>query len=765
MSTAPETTPEDTLQLLQQAARIAQIGYCVYDIGSEVYISVSEQYAQIFGCTADQFMASFRALEEDMALVHSEDREELAQAYDNAYESRETLDIEYRIVRTDGCIRYVHEISEYIYDDAGTPVRELCTLQDITERRLADEKIRSYAARFEKWKESNFIGVIHSNAEGKILDANTALLAMLGYSQQDLLENCIDWTRLTPPEFLHLDKQAMEEAAVRGSWTPFEKEYFHKEGHRVPIAIGGSVLSEDTREYIVFVVDLSERKKAEEALRKYDHIVSNSSDLLALMDRNFVYETVNTAYLEQFNLELEQLIGHTPSEVFGDQIFKTVIEPKAKRCLEGDVVRFRNWIRLPGRGKRFMDIVYSPYYDLEGTIQGIVVGQRDVTEQYELEEELLTARKLESIGLLAGGIAHDFNNVLAGLFGNIELAQRKLQPEHEAYANIQTAGQALKKASGMTQQLLTFAKGGDPIIEATDVAQVIQDSVQFSLSGSNVTTVINLPDDLWQVRADQGQLSQVLTNLTVNADHAMPNGGTLTIEARNVGATDSQMAPFLSGDFIELSIRDEGIGISAEHIGKIFDPYFTTKQTGSGLGLASVHSIIAKHSGRISVDSTLGSSTTFTLQLPAETSSTQCADEVTSNTTTNANSASGRILVMDDDEMIRDLSVSLLQSFGYATDTAVNGEEALEKYSAASKVGEPFDLVIMDLTIPGGLGGRDTAERLLAADPEARAIVSSGYSTDPVMAHYSDYGFKGRLVKPFRIAELEKEVARVMEAL
>jgi len=287
--------------------------------------------------------------------------------------------------------------------------------------------------------------------------------------------------------------------------------------------------------------------------------------------------------------------------------------------------------------------------------------------------------------------------------------------------------------------------------------------VKFTLSGSNVIAGFSLPSDLWSVKADKGQLSQVIGNLTINAIQAMPEGGKLTIEAENTTDIDSSLSANVSGTFVKFSVRDEGVGILAKHLEKIFDPYFTTKQAGRGLGLASVHSIVAKHNGHIFSDSELGIGTTFTIYLPAETSTQQTINADSSSTTEKSTRKSGRILIMDDDEAIRTLSVEILEPLGYTVDTVADGDEAVELYVNAMKSGNPFDVAILDLTIPGAKGGQATKTELLTIDPQAKLIVTSGYSTDSIMAKYHEFGFKGRLAKPYRMRELKNEISRVME--
>ena len=392
----------------------------------------------------------------------------------------------------------------------------------------------------------------------------------------------------------------------------------------------------------------------------------------------------------------------------------------------------------------------------------VVVTVRDITEHMKMEAEILKVRKLESIGVLAGGIAHDFNNILSGLFGNIELAKMKLTKEHAAYHNIQIAIQAFDRATQLTQQLLTFAKGGTPQLEAASMKQIIRESIDLNLSGSNVRSVLNLSDNLWQVNVDKGQISQVISNLTINAKQSMPNGGTLTIDAENVKDIKSNARKNLSGDYLKITIMDEGVGITHKNIEQIFDPYFTTKQSGSGLGLATVHSIITKHNGHISLESQVGKGTTFTIYLPADKNFLDLADTTQTCIVGESKFCSGHLLVMDDDEAVRELLSDMLESYGYTVDLAADGKEALNKYLTASKNNNSFDVVIMDLTIPGGMGGKEAIAKFTEMDPQVKVIVSSGYSTDPIMANYDDYGFSGRLAKPFKLADMGKEISRVM---
>lgn len=491
-----------------------------------------------------------------------------------------------------------------------------------------------------------------------------------------------------------------------------------------------------------------------------------------------VITTDTNGHIELLNKVAENLTGWTQADAAGKEIEEIFnlgykgghLETDSnliEEQLEGSGAISELKALLVARDGNEYRIVTStaPIYGTNGEVCGKVIVFRDETERLKTEEELFKAKKLESVGLLAGGIAHDFNNILAGLFGNIELAKRKIPEDHPAHSYMQVAHQALERATNLTKQLLTFAKGGEPILEAVSVQQVINDVVQFNLSGSSVKAVINLPDNLWPVKADKGQFGQVFANLTINAKHAMPMGGTLYLSAENVPCEKGDVPAIISGDCIKLMVRDEGVGMTADLLDKIFDPYFSTKQTGSGLGLATVRSIIEKHNGQISVVSEPGQGTTFTICLPADRDAASVADNSDLNTSAPSSVTTGRVLIVDDEKLVQNVLVEMLEIIGYATDVAVEGEAGRDKYLAAQNHGNPYALVIMDLTIPGGMGGQEATKEILAIDPDARVIATSGYSTDPIMARFLDYGFCGRISKPFRLDDVKREVSRVLNTL
>lgn len=377
----------------------------------------------------------------------------------------------------------------------------------------------------------------------------------------------------------------------------------------------------------------------------------------------------------------------------------------------------------------------------------------DITELRHAEGEMLKAQKLESLGVLAGGIAHDFNNVLMIILGYLSLARSKVQDPKVALQLLDEGEKAIMRAKGLTQQLLTFARGGVPIKRVLLLNDLLQEASGFASLGTNVSCDFQLANDLLPVQADEGQLTQVIQNLVINAVQSMPEGGSVTVLSENV------TYPRTEGASVKFTIRDTGTGISSQHLSKIFDPYFSTKQQGSGLGLASCYAIVTKHDGQITVDSVLGKGSSFTVCLPAARPEEKPDHQLRKA----EHRGQGRILLMDDEASIRGIGRAMLEELGYFAECAKDGSEAIELYRQRKEEGVPFDAVIMDLTVPGGLGGKDAVAALLLSDPGINAIVSSGYSDDPILARCNEYGFCAVLSKPYTQQEISKVLHEVLK--
>lgn len=487
------------------------------------------------------------------------------------------------------------------------------------------------------------------------------------------------------------------------------------------------------------------------------------TDAIYSLDLSGSVVLMNEAAEKQCGKSLEEVRGKTV-----DEIVSLTNEKTLESCGDiGDKLfgeegsrELRCILTSPGEKERTVTVRGEFLRSSDGNALGKLLVIRDITQQQQLEEELLKVRKLESVGLLAGGIAHDFNNILTGIITNLFMARMSVYKNEEACQLIADAEKAAFKATRLTKQLLTFSQGGAPVKESIPVSQLVEETVGFSLSGSNVDYQLEFEDDLKLVEVDKGQIDQVLNNLVINAAQAMPEGGTVTITAGNytvlndTGSDNPVLSgsglPLADGEYVKISVRDEGPGIPRKHIGKIFDPYFTTKTGSSGLGLTTAYSIVKKHGGHIDVESKFGQGAAFSCYLPAMKIETVEEDE----TIPPAGEENGKVLLMDDDVIIRTVVEKLLRKTGYHVESVTNGSDAIQAYTDAFTLGEPFQFVIMDLTIPGGMGGKETVIKIKEFDKGARVIVFSGYSNDPILKNFKDYGFDGVLKKPFSTDEL-----------
>lgn len=471
----------------------------------------------------------------------------------------------------------------------------------------------------------------------------------------------------------------------------------------------------------------------------------------------------------------EQLTGWTQQEAVGlpiEDIFDIIHTKTGELCnngvkkalRSGEIIAFEinTTLIAKGGGQYHIKNSVAPIIDHEQNVIGTVLVFRNVTEERRTEIELLKIKKLESVGILAGGIAHDFNNILAGILGNIELAALYTTPEHRASPLLEDAKNASIRATKLTQQLLTFSKGGDPVKHTSSLKKIILDSANFVLHGSSVVCDYQFPDDLWVVEVDAGQISQVIQNIILNSRHAMPDGGIIKVCCENINDGAEETLSLPNGKYIKTTITDSGTGILEKHLEKIFDPYFSTKQQGSGLGLAICHSIISKHNGNVSVQSELNKGTIFTIYLPASLQKRSKTDPPKTDILQPPHKKAC-ILVVDDEYMVQKMAKHMLEHCGHKVLLADNGHEAIECYTKYFIAERPIDIVIMDLTIPGGMGGKDAVLEILRIDPDAKVIAASGYSNDPAIAHYTEHGFVASLAKPFQLAELNETLNRVLE--
>ena len=519
------------------------------------------------------------------------------------------------------------------------------------------------------------------------------------------------------------------------------------------------------------------RAAAEIERKRFEEDLNAEKERLAVTLRSIgdgFIATDTDGNVAMINNVAERLTGWRQEQILGKplvEIFNILNERTRKPCSTmldrivetGSVVGTANHAIVVSREgvERLIEISASPIRDKTNRKLGTVLVFRDITEKEHLEAERRKAEKLESLGVAAGGIAHDFNNLLTAIIGNLSLSLITLPPDDDMYERLGAAKKASLRAQELAQQLLTFAKGGAPIKKTASIGQLIQDTVTFSIRGSSIRSDFETPEDLWPVEVDSGQISQVVNNLAINAEQAMPAGGTLRVKCENffLPEENATLSPLRVGKYVKITVRDEGIGIPEEYLKKIFDPYFTTKPKGSGLGLATSYSIVKNHEGLITVESKVGMGSEFSIYLPA--TDKQVAFE---RSRSEPAKGKGRILALDDEEAICELVKAALTPLGYDVTTVQDGQSAINAYKASMEEDRKFDAVISDLTIPGGMGGAECIKRLVEMDPGVKAIVSSGYAMDPVMSRYREYGFCACIAKPYEVSDLGHAVHDVLES-
>jgi PAS domain S-box-containing protein len=509
------------------------------------------------------------------------------------------------------------------------------------------------------------------------------------------------------------------------------------------------------------VQEIAARRASEASLRESEEKFRS----LAEKSPNMVF--INQGGRVVFASEAcESVLGYSREELCAPGFdFRCLIAPDSLRVVgqmfarhaAGEEVTPYEYGLLTKDGRRLDAINASRLIAFGGkpAILGVVT---DITQQRRAEEELAKVARLDSIGLLAGGIAHDFNNILTAVLGCLGLAQATARPNPGLEDVLRDAERATLRARDLTRQLLTFSKGGAPVKETASVAELVRESATFAARGTRVRLTFTLPEDLWSADLDVGQMSQVIGNLVLNSIQAMPEGGVIDIACANVRLGPGEVVPLEEGRYVAISVRDQGGGITPEHLGRIFDPYFTTKTGGSGLGLTTAYSIVTRHGGALQAVSAVGEGSTFRVYVPASDGKPEAREEGTVELT----GAQGRVLVMDDNDMVREVAVALLETLGYQAEGARDGRAAINRYVAEKKSSAPFDLVIMDLTVRDGMGGVEAVSELKRIDPDVRAIVSSGYSNDPALSSPESYGFCGRLAKPFKIEEIASAVAEAL---
>jgi len=623
--------------------------------------------------------------------------------------------------------------------------------------------------------------------------ANKNMIKMSAYSEEEFYKkNLKDFFPYSvDPD---ISKIIEELKSKNEKTTKFEHTFTKKNGETIPVLISLSMISSTIHNgFLMIISDISDIKKAYNTIKEQFSAIQNQLRQLENLNRE-VTDARNSLFKANEELQKEKeflsatLIsigdGVISCNTAGEILFlnRAAEEITGFKSTEAYQMHLKDIIQITDADERelFFDtlVKFNDSYDFynigipfritdksgnEKVIElnsalikinnepaGFVIAMRDVTIKSRIDNELIKISKLESIGILAGGIAHDFNNLLTGISGNVSLARNSSELPSTVKDYLKQIEKAVSRATDLTRQLLTFAKGGNPVIEPYNIEDIIRESVNFILKDKFIKTEIKIAPDIMPVLIDPNQISQAINNLLINAMQAMPQGGNIFIEAKNAKTLPPEI-PNRNEEFVSITIKDTGCGIPQKDLAKIFDPFFTTKPRGTGFGLTSTYSIIKKHKGYILVDSILNKGTTFTIYLKTAKDKPKGMQK-TNNIAPLSKQAS--ILIMDDEDFILDILYRILIHNNYEVTQVKNGEEAIKIYKERLEAGKPFDLLILDLTIYGGMGGKETLDELLKINPEVKAIVSSGYSDNPVMAHYKEYGFCGILAKPYVVEDV-----------
>jgi two-component system cell cycle sensor histidine kinase/response regulator CckA len=640
------------------------------------------------------------------------------------------------------------------------------------ERELRDVAVRrerhAGAARFRRVVESAMMGILFWDAQGKITDANDQFLKIVGYTREDLQAGRMNWRAMTPPEYEAVDANALKELAATGTCTPFEKEYIRKDGSRVPIIVGGARLDDPTNPVVAFVLDITERKRAEDALRhseeRYRLLFDSGPHPMWVYDLDTLgFITVNEAAIRHYGYTRDEFLAMTIEDIRPPEDIPKLREHLSHLEAEGSHPR-AVW-RHRTKDGRVLNVEVNRYtLQFEGKRAALALAQ-DVTERLRLEQRLLQAQKMEAVGRLAGGVAHDFNNVLTAIFGYVEMVIADLPAHSPSRADLEEVRKAATRAASLTRQLLAFSRQQvlqPTVLNVNDVVQDIEKMLQ-RLIGDDVEVRVMLAPDVGNIRADTGQLEQIILNLAVNARDAMPTGGKLTIETAGADLTEEYAdahVPVIPGAYVMLAVSDTGSGMTAEVKARMFEPFFTTKGRGrgTGLGLATVYGIVKQSGGYIWVYSEPGLGTAFKVYLPRVDAPVEPATQAPELKGTLAGTET--VLLAEDDELLRPLARSLLLKLGYTVLDAPNAAEALV---AAGEHQGTIHLLITDVVMPGQ-SGRDLARALAQSHPDTKVLYMSGYTDDAIVHHgMLDPGLNF-LQKPFTPATLARKVREVLDA-
>lgn len=668
--------------------------------------------------------------------------------------------------RKDGTSFPVEYTSTPIFEN-GKLAGAVVTFQDITERKQAEKALQKSEERLRLAQKAGHVGVFDWDMIADRIvwtEEFQSIYGMAPYSSENAFEF---WTKIVHPDDLPETRERIVRAVQMQS-QEIQSEYriVRANGQVHWIDSRGAISYDASGRPVRMIgtsVDITERKETEQALReseaKYSTLVEQAQDGVFIHQDN-AYQFANRALAEITGYAVQELMEMEPFQLAAPEFVDELVADYSSR-MEGEKEPRTFEIRIVREDGMLRDVettVCTIQYRGRPAVMGVI---RDVTERNRIREQLMRTQRIESVALLAGGIAHDFNNLLTGIMGNISLA--RVQPDigSRSFEFLNEAERSAIRAKSLTNQLLTFAKGGIPVKKTFYPANLIKEAAEFAVRGSNVRCEFDIPEDLWAIDADEGQFDQVIDNLVINAREAMPEGGKITIRAQNIRIDDEKRPPLKGGKYVRISVQDYGIGIPKEYLERIFDAYFTTKREGRGLGLAVTHSIIEKHNGYIEAESKLGEGTIFYVYMPASEKVIE-AEAKPAEAVSRVPGKGAKILLMDDEDVILRVGKEILGFLGYEVETVRNGNEAIKEYEKAKASEAPFDAVILDLTVPGDIGAQETVKKLLDIDPDVRSIVSSGYSGDPVISEFERFGFHAAISKPYSIEEIKEVLDKVI---
>ena len=732
----------------------------IYDIGEHLNVYANREVLDFLGYKPEQIQALGSSLMAN--ILHPDDTLAVAQHHDrfSTINDNEVLEIKYRMKHANGQWRWLRSCDVlFSRDSQGSGKQILGTAEDITERKQAENMLLESEHLFQTiFSSSPVLMAIARTSDNKMIKVNKLFLDTMGLTPDE----CVGKTSeelglLSDPQER---ARAFEQVKKNGNLKGFEMNLREKDGSKITVLASTELLSIG-KEQCVFTsaIDITKRKQTEDALREseehYRNIFENAPvgifhstlegkiiDANPMMAKILGYDstkelieaTQNRSVVEVFYVDKEN------REVFVNKVIQT-----------GKWQLFENRYRTKDGRIITGNLAFRTFLQPESGVRAIEGFIEDITERKQAELAQLTAERLESLGLLAGGVAHDFNNLMGGIFGYINLASEETSVTN-IRAHLSKAMSTIDRARGLTGQLLTFAKGGVPIQKTTSLIPFLQDTAQFALSGSNVSSSFEIGENLWLCNIDKNMIGQVIDNIVINAQQSMPAGGTIKVSAHNISIKEKEHIPLAAANYIKISIKDSGVGIPNEILPRIFEPFFTTKTKGHGLGLATCYSIIKRHGGSIDAESQFGKGSTFHIYLPASTESVSTPTNVPSE----MHKGTGTILIMDDEVVIRESVAEMLGSLGYTVVCKDNGKDAIDFFISETKADRKIAGMIFDLTIPGGIGGKEAIKEIRNLDMNIPVFVTSGYSEDPVIANPNRYGFTASISKPFTLDELSR---------